>query len=113
MQREERRDHETAPGVARRPFQHQEQQDCVQRVQKYVLVVMRSRVEPEQLDINGVRHPGQRMIIAGVAMRECPENCATGQAVCDVWILGDVFGVVDVGEGMLVDGRIDHNGDGG
>jgi len=53
------------------------------------------------------------MIIAGVAVRECPESGGTSKAVRDVGVLGDVLGVVDVGEGVLVDRRIDCNRDDG
>ena len=82
-------------------------------MEKHVLIVMAGRIQAEHLDVEGVRDPGQRMPVGGIAVEKRPGYRAQGQAVLDVRVLGYVLGVIEVGEGMLVYRRINGEGNEG
>ena len=48
-------------------------------VQQHVHEVVAARVEPEQLDVEHVREPGQRVPVAHVERRERPDHPAPGE----------------------------------
>ena len=107
MQRKQRRHHEAAAGVAGRALQDPEEQHGVDCMEQNVLVMRAGGIESEELNVDGVRHPGERMPIAGIPMRERPQHGPSRKAIFDVRILCDVLGIVDVGEGVVVHWRID------
>ena len=108
MQRKQRRHHKASPGISGRTLQHQEEQHRVNGVEEHVFVVMAGRIEAEHLDVEGVRHPGKRMPIGGIAMSDSPHGHAAAQPVFDVRIFGNVLGVINIDEGMAVDRRINR-----
>ena len=110
MQREQRRDHQAAPGKAGGPLEDEEHQHGVQRVQQHVFIVRAGGIEAENRDVGSVGNPSQRMPVTGIAVSERPDNIAGSQAVFDVRVVDDVLRIVDVDEGMAVDRRIDGAG---
>ena len=91
----EQRGHKGAgPQRIRQPEQQHEKQERVGRVKQDVDAMMRAGVQAEQLAVQHVRKPGQRMPVAGVPGREGPFDAGPGQAVLDHLIFGDVIVVV-------------------
>src|ERR1700685_779861 len=80
-------------------------------MQKYVFVVMSGGIEAEEVDVDGMRNPGERMPIACVTVSESTHRGIQRQHVFYMRIIRDVLGVVDVDERVTVNGGID--GDGG
>ena len=67
-------------------------------MQKQVDVVRAGGIEVEQLAIQRVRKPCQRMPRADVIGGECPANGVPGQAGLHIGVLRDVKGVVVIDE---------------
>src|ERR1035437_4105739 len=71
-------------------------------MEKHVLIVMARRIQPEHIDVERVRDPGQRMPVRGIPVGKRPQRGAQRQAVLDVRVLGYVLGVIEVREGVTV-----------
>ena len=72
-------------------------------------VVRTGRLSPEDLHIQRVTQPGQRMPVGGEGTGECPFNRARGQSIQDVGIVVHVVVIVEVEEGMSVDRIVNRN----
>ena len=107
MEREQRSHHPTASHVAGRAIQHPEEQQRIQQMNRDVDVVRAGGIVAEELPIQRMREPCQRMPVRGIARRQRPLDGLPMQAGLDVNVLGDVVGVVVVGEGLSVDGVVD------
>ena len=81
-------------------------------MQEHIGQVLRATVEPEDLDVEHIRNPGERKPVRGVAGCEGPLEAVEGQAVADVRVLGDVDGIVEVDELEVVNLRIQAKNDG-
>ena len=71
---------------------------------------MAGGIEAEELAIERVRQPRQRMPVVFVERGEGPRNCPPAKARLDVRVLGNVGLIVVVDEGIMVDGIVDGDG---
>ncbi len=101
MHAEERGDEGAPPGTVRHRDQRQKQQYGVRRVQDEIRQVMPVRVETEQLVVEHVRPPGERMPVAGVGGRQRPAQAC--EPLPNVGILAHVLRVVVQDEGVVPD----------
>ena len=65
-------------------------------MQEDVLVVMSGGIEAENVDVDGVGDPGERVPVAGITVREGPYGGVQRQAVFNMRIVNNEFGIVDV-----------------
>ena len=103
-------DEGAAPAGAGHAAQDGEKQQRVGEVQSQAGRMMAAGIECEQLAIEHVREPGQRMPISGMRGRECPAEARQGQALAHHQVIGDVFGVVIIDETAVKDWPIGANG---
>ena len=92
---EERRDERAPPGGAGHGGEDQEQERRVRRVQRRVDEVVRARVEPEELDVEHMREPGDRVPVGHLQRRERPADPSPGQATPHHGVVGHVPVVVE------------------
>ena len=90
-----------APHESGRLRQQKEQQHHVDGVPEDALGVMSSGPQSEQLHVQHVRKPRQRMPIGFRGRSESPRHAAVGQALLDVEVRGDIRGIVVVDESIL------------
>ena len=103
MQREQRRHHEAAPEGTRHPPQQQEQQQRIGDMKPHTYQVLCPRLVAEELKVQHVGDPGQRMPVTGVAALECPGNVLPLQAALNVRVRSNVIRVVVVDVAMTSD----------
>ena len=84
VQREQGRHHRAAPGRTRHALQEQEQHNRVGQVEEQADEVMPAGIQPEELDIQHVGNPRQRMPVARKAGLEGPGNVLPVEPVPDV-----------------------------
>src|SRR5690349_20482577 len=94
MHGKERGYERTAPQGSSEPQQNKKQQNAVCGVQQQACQVMHSRVEPVQLNVEHVRHPGERVPVNHVPRRKRPRNAIWSESARDEWILRDVLTIV-------------------
>ena len=111
MHCEQRGDHETRRRVAGERAQHEEEQGDVEYVEEDVLGVMRLGVEGEELHIDHVGDPRERMPVRRVDAGEGPADVVQREAVGDRGIDLDVGDVVEVDETSLECGSIARGGE--
>ena len=94
------------PKGAGEPAEREEYQAAIQGVDEQVDEVMAGGAESEQLAINHVGHPGQRMPVGVVAVQtaEGPRDAVPGEAGLDVRVGDNVTVVVVVDEVVPDDG---------
>ena len=105
--REQRRHEETRPEAVRGPHQQQKKQDHVHGMQQDAGEMMPGGIQAKQRDIEGVRHPGERMPVGLLGRGQSPFESIGGQALTNVRVLGDVTVIVIVHEGMAIDGVVE------
>ena len=110
MQRKQRRHHEAAAAEAGRSLQDPEQQHDIQHMQQHVHIVRAGRIQIEELAIQSVREPRQRMPRADAIGGEAPADGVPGHAVLHHGVLRDVDRVVVVDEREAVDAQIQRRG---
>ena len=98
VQAEQRRHHRAAPDETSQPPQPQEQQHRVGGMAHQIGGVMPAGAQPEQLHIQHMRKPRQRMPVAGMKMAERPDHARPRQPVQHLRILEDILRVVIIGE---------------
>ena len=101
MDRKQRGNHKAAPREAGRPLQQQEKNYDIDCMQQDVGVVMSRRVETEYLNVERMRHPGERMPIRQFVGRQCPLDGVPGQTGAHMRVVGDVSIVVEIHERMM------------
>jgi hypothetical protein len=109
MQREERGYHPTATDEAGGALQHPEQQQCVQGVEQNVDIVRPGGIQTEHRGVERVRDPGDRVPVGRIARGQRPLDGGPVQAGFDVEVVGDVVGVIVIGEGLPVDGIVNSD----
>src|SRR5579864_7178058 len=67
-------------------------------------------IEPEQLDIEGVRQPRQRMPVESLVAGESPAQGRPRQAILHMRIVGYVLVVIEIEKRMMSDGEVNANG---
>ena len=96
--------HEQAWSDATRcPHQQQKKQDHIGCVNQQAGEVMSRRVLMEQLPVERVRKPGERVPVRLLGRGEGPRDRVQAEAVVDVGILGDIAVIVVIDEGMAID----------
>ena len=100
MEREQRSHHQAAPGIARGPLQHPEQQQRVDHVEDDVDIVRPAGRHPEggnsiscEIQVSGCQ-------FASAKVEKRPGDGVGGQAVLDVLVVKDVAAIVVIDEGM-------------
>jgi len=104
MKRKQRTNKQAAPGESRGSLQQQKKKHAVGGMEQDVDFVMSSGVQAEELAVERVREPRQRMIVGGVQGRERPLDGRPGKAATNVRVAGEV-GVVVVVEKSVVSYR--------
>jgi hypothetical protein len=98
----------TLPQGLRHPVQDQEEQQCICQMEEQADQVMTRRVHPEDLDIQLMGKPCQRVPVAGMGRGESPGQIACREAPSHVGVLGDVLFIVEVDE--IVAGNLPEDG---
>src|ERR1700733_2576707 len=111
MQRKQRGDHQAAPAESSCTLQEQKKQNSVGGVQDDATVVMTNRIQPEQLAVERMGQPGQRMPIRLIVSCESPLDRVPGEARAYVLILENVAFVVVVDEAVVGHGVVDGEDD--
>jgi hypothetical protein len=88
----------------------QKSKQRVRGMQQDVDLVMAARFQPKQLDIQGVRHRGQRVPIVEIGVKHRPLDHGEIQDTLDVQVLRHVAVVIEVNERITMDGIIDCKG---
>ena len=94
MKREKRGRERARPARPGHPLQDPEEQDAVCGVQEQARQMMEARVQAEELAIEHVREPGQRVPVGRVAGREGPPHPLETEPRSDVEIFDDVLRIV-------------------
>ena len=96
MQGEQRRQDRAPPKRPRHPPEHQEDQDRIERVKQQVDQVMARRLQPEQLAVQHVGNPGQRMPVGLLAVQPSkgPTQALPRQPGLNLRIVGDIIRIV-------------------
>jgi tetratricopeptide (TPR) repeat protein len=111
MQAKRRRYHRTAPRSAGQGVKQTEQQERVGDVQRQTRQVMPGWPKPKPLAIQHVRPPRHWVPVSRVRVPQRPLQSGQRQAGFDWRIVGNVIGVVIIGEGAPRHGQIDHYDD--
>ena len=98
MEREQGGDKNALPVGTGQPQEKQEEHDRVDCMEQDVYEVVRPWIESEQLDIQHMRQPCQRMPVGRVGRGERPDEAFSGQACSYVGIFEDVLPVIEVHE---------------
>ena len=69
-------------------------EDDVGAMEQQIDRVMPARMNAEELAVEHVRKPGQRVVVGDMRLGECPGDSAEGQALLDDGVFGDVGVVV-------------------
>ena len=104
MQPKQRRHKKTPPRRAGQGAQNQEDQQRVHRMEQEARQVMARSIRCEQLAVERVGEPGERMPIRRVRGRERPDHDFPIQAALHHRLGGDVVGVV-VSDEIIVNAR--------
>src|ERR1039458_7228468 len=112
MKRKQGGDEQAAPGESRGTLQQQEKKHGVGRMQQDVDFMMGGWVQTEQLAIQSMGKPGQRMVVSGVIGCECPLHRRPSEARSDMWVVGEVRVVVVVEKPVVSYGAVTDEHDG-
>ena len=101
MQGKQGSDHRAAAEVSRRTTEHPEEHKDVDNVQQQVDVVVRAGVVLEELIVDDVRQPCDRMPVGRIVAGHRPFDGLAIQPGLDVIVASDVGAVVIVDEGVM------------
>ena len=107
MKRKQGGDEQAAPGESGGGLEQQEKKHGVGRMQQDVDFMMGGWVQTEQLAIQSMGKPGQRMVVSGVIGCECPLHRRPSEARSDVWVVGEVRVVVIVEKPVVSYGAVE------
>ena len=102
MQREQRRHDRTRPDTASPArtagcaTQKPKNQHDIRTMEQRIHEQMPARVQAEQLTVDHVRDPGQRMPVRGVKTGERLRDTGQGQAAIYHRVFGDVIGIIEI-----------------
>ena len=100
VQGEKSRHDRASPRGTGYPFQKQEKKKCVRGMDERVYEQMATGLKTEDLAVEHMGEPGERMPACGMKRREGPSDPVQGQAVDDHRVVPDVVIVVVVDELM-------------
>ena len=112
VQREYRGDERAPPRGPGHAGEHLEEERGARRVEQDAGRMMAGRRQPEELSVEHVREPGERVPVGRVGCGERPGDTGPRKARPDVHVLGHVFGVVVVDEAVPKDRDEDDGGQG-
>ena len=101
MNGKERGHQRAAPDRSGHGAENYKDKNRVRSMEEHTRQVVPSRLQTEQLAIEHVRHPGERMPVGNRHCCEGPSNVAPGQTLVNARILPDVSAVIIVDEIML------------
>ena len=107
MQGEQCSHHPAATDVTGCAAENPEQQQRIDNVQGDVDVVRAGGVVAEDLPVERMGHPRHRMPVGCIARGQRPLHSLPMQAGFDVHVVGDVIGIVVIGERLPVYGVVD------
>src|SRR5258708_5712153 len=94
MQSEKERHNKTGPERISQPAQYKETQKRISRVQQDAAQVVAPGGRPENLPVQRMRQPRQRVPVRCFRTGECPFKCFPPQTLLNVPIAGDVVRIV-------------------
>src|SRR5215216_5347995 len=110
VQRKQRSDGGASPMCLGKGPQQKEEQDDIGDVECQANEMMRAGAQAEELAVEHVGQPCERVPIARVSGCECPRYAIPGQAGLDVGIGGDVITIVVVYKVVVSDGPKENKG---
>ena len=108
MQSEKRGDREAAPSQARGTLQNQKQEHRVGGMEKHVDGVLTRRVQAENLAIESMREPGDRVPVRRFRGLKSPNHGVPAESGTDLGIVGNVNRVVVIEKGSAGDRVIER-----
>ncbi len=97
------------PVNPRRPPQDPKQQQGIQHMQRKIHLVVPTRLQLKQLDIERVRQPGQRMPIVKIRMQQRPLHRRPPQHPLDIWVCRHAAVVVKIDEKVAMHWGVKHH----
>src|SRR5436190_20867028 len=91
-------DDSAAPKRTGHEFEREKKQQSVSGVQQHIRQVMRARFHPEELHVQHMRQPRERMPVAGVAAGKGPLHILPAQTILNLRVGRDVGRVVEMNE---------------
>jgi hypothetical protein len=101
MDGEQGSDKSAGPEPFRSLIKHEKQEAGVTKVNEEAGEVVVASIQAERFDVEHMGKPSQRVPIAEVRSLECPSNVLRAQPAQDIWILGDVEGVIEIYEAVV------------
>jgi hypothetical protein len=98
MKREKGSHEGASPPGPRHPLQDEKEQDRIDPVKEDIDEMVGTRAWPEELAVEHVREPRQRMPIRHGSRRESPSNSLPRQAVLNDDVVPDIMGIIIVDE---------------
>jgi len=108
MPREQRRDRRAPPRPARHTQQREKQQHGIRRVQQDVNEMLRAGTRAEQLPVEHVREPRERMPVRGVAAAERPRDAGRHDAAGQMRVVNHVLVVVVINVSVPRRGHVEQ-----
>ena len=109
MQSEERSHHQAAPSQARSTLQNQKQKHRIRRMEKDVDDMGALRVQAENLAIESMREPGDRVPVRRFRSMKSPNEGVPGESGTNLGIIGDIYDVVKIEKRSARDRVIECN----
>src|SRR5438046_3004829 len=113
MDSEECGDKRARPEGTRRAPQKNEKQDRIGGVQQDIDEDVPAGVETEELDVDHMRDPGERMPVRRVHRGGGPGDVRDRQSAVDVIVLDHVVGIIEADEWVMEALRVDDHYDEG
>ena len=110
MQGKQPSHHEAATSVAGRSPKHPEEQSRIQGVEENVGVVMSASIQFEELIIQSVRQPGERMPVRGIKSCERPLHRVPVKAGLDLEVANHIVAVIEVNERIMLHRMVERDG---
>src|SRR5438105_14252278 len=84
----------TSPSGASRLFEKKEKEQCISDMEDHIHEQVAACVQTEDLTVNHVSNPGDRMPVGSMKGRECPDQAVEGNAGVNHVIVANVDIVV-------------------
>src|SRR5580700_9247946 len=98
----------TWPGRSGGPKQEQKKENGIRSVKQEIRVVMTGRIQVEELVVERMREPGQRMPVSLAKGCERPLHGIPCQAVLNLGIFYDVRQIIEIDELVADDGIVEN-----
>ena len=109
MQGEEGSDGRAAPEGSRHTREDHEEKQRVRDVKQEVDLMVRARLRTEQLHVQHMREPGERVPVTDAGRSERPTCVIEAESREHTIVLDDVGPIVESDESVLRNGCVDHD----